>query len=312
MSEGDWGPKFAIGGIAALVFASCFALYQNYSLAPRYDSTQGIERQSPDQSACDAQADNYYNCMDLAAQEGMREATDRIAAQGDAQLALGITNLVLLILTLSASIVATFIAARAVGVAREEMENALQPRLGVKFGEMNWDPLKKGMDPSDPGPSLLGDNDGDWTEFCFENHGEAAAYYTMVHIRHYWRDAKDGYPPPIDLLNVKTFETFPEGNWISAAGKSDDWSIFPDKDVSLDPLPTTDDRFWFIMGFVVYEGLHGVRYITRFCSYFDRERRKWMLGEPGGLARHPYNGTQRITRRWFNEMKQARDIAAQY
>lgn len=242
----------------------------------------------------------------------MQTATDGLVVQGNLQLNLAWINLFLLIGTLVASIIATVIAGRAVVVAREQIENSLQPRLSIKFGQMNWDPLKKGLDPLDI-PDLLGDTDRDWTEFWFENHGEAAAYYTMVHIRHYWLDAADGYPPPINVLNIAAsdFETFPEGNWISAGGKSQEWSIHPDRDTLNDPVPTTALRFWFVMGFVVYEGLHGVRYITRFCHYFHKDRKRWELGEPGEVSRYPYNGTRKITLSWFNRLKRERDFDAQ-
>jgi hypothetical protein len=305
MSEGDWRQLVAIGGLIAVLLFSAFAGYEN--LSARQAARDGIAQAEQQQAKCDPQQDDYYDCADLIAQQGMHTATDRLVRQGFWDLTLGWSNLFLLIGTLVASIIATLIAADAVKISRKEMENSLQPRLGLRFKEWNWD-ADKGPDPAHD-PFLIPPNPAE-TTYYFHNFGEGAALLDALHIRHYWRDEGD-FPEPEPLYSIFNFRDFPEGNWVKKGEDSQDFQAEPFTDVANDPRPKTNSATWYIAGVVFYEGLPGVRYMTRFCYYFDKKDRTFYLG-PGGQNRFLYNFTRPVDAKLRKLVDFDRLLRAQY
>jgi hypothetical protein len=299
MPKINWLRELATG-LVVIAIAGGFGLSVQ-SLATREQDRQAVAEASQQDAQCEPD-DNYYLCADLNAQAGMRRATDALVEQANRQYWLEVINLALLIGTLGASVVATFVAARAVRVAQDEMENGLQPRLGCNIPSDNWARNDRPKPPVDPlnSPDLL-DALVDETTFTFRNHGEAAAFLVMVHSQHHARVSGDGFPPAIKPWRVSDFIAIPEGNWVASGSDSQEFSSHP-QNGTITPVPPGKQRVWFFVGFVVYEGLHGVRYLTRFMYRFDETDRAWYLDGPTGLDERDYNGSEKLGKKWVRRM----------
>lgn len=288
----------ALGGV--LIALTLFGTYAGFwSTQVARDGPQIAEQREEDRK-CEPGDDGYYTCADLAAQEGMRRATDRLVEQGSAGLILGYVNLVLLIGTLGASVIATWVARDAVKVARIDMENALQPRLTPKIETVGWDPAEA------KGPDVAADAE---THIRFHNFGEGAALLRLLYARHYW---SADYPEPLPVLAVTGHDPIPDGMWSKKDGDSLPYRKSPSKDLAGAALPKGDKTlFWFIAGFVLYEGLPGSLYLTRFCVYYDVEEAFWRPGPPEIGRGSAFNSTVKADRRWYQRAKLAHQEAAQ-
>lgn len=297
MLNSDWRHNTAVIALIALVLFTVFAGYRASEISngeARSPAVQGL--------SCEPTDDRDYQCLNLIAQQKMSASTELLAAQGDRQILLALVNLVLLIATLSASAVATYISGRAVKTARTQAETSLQPRLAVQIQDGNWKPPQVVDELKE---KLL-------TTFSFKNFGEASASLRIIFARHYVRDAAEGPPPPLDPARVANYRHIPEGNWVASLETSQEFSSDAAEDVGVEPLPTSVDWQWYFMGFVIYEGLHGVVYLTRFCyTHYDIDESGWFLGPERLENQFAYHGTQRLDKRWWREYAVSRLVHSQ-